>query len=544
MFLDLSVDDYANALYLANRRLMPTSPMWLNNPADPNSPIAVRVLGTATVGANNTAELSLKMLMPGARRIVAVFLGNSSPLTARTTGHDAEVTLAADVHDAWAARQALIQRQYNYCTAVFNSSITGSLVLSGSGSLTLSTVILAGSTTWMTTPVVQPELRPAISDESALAVKVATGMVGGVSSGRTLTNPPSLWFQMTGLAGTMGTAPVVPSRGSIHTASASVLLTVPVPAPDPASTGFGSGACINLGFGGTLTISHPAIPYDPEPPLPNPDPAPQATGSVRIYDGDVLIDTVALDASFSGVYVPQPGSLALGTHQFYFVYDGNDDFAGFTHEDSVEITQTPTSVSLTKSVNWLAQGDSVTITANVSTATPDTVTPTGTVHFLVDGTEVAAVELGSTTPLTLTLPLGAHTIAAQYPGDNNCLPSDAVMSLLVASPAPTPTQLPAFPSIVKPSTMAVTAKVQGRQLKLMASVLDKQTRKPVAGAVEWRLDGKRVAASSIGKLLTLTPKLAKGVHTLTAVYNATLGYNTATQTLKLKATAGGITIVR
>jgi sugar lactone lactonase YvrE len=87
---------------------------------------------------------------------------------------------------------------------------------------------------------------------------------------------------------------------------------------------------------------------------------------------------------------------------------------------SLSITQAGSTTALTLSSTSISPGQSVTLTAQVASAT--TGTPTGTVQFF-DGTTLlntATLSSGTATYATSTLSLGTtHAITAVYPGDTN-----------------------------------------------------------------------------------------------------------------------------
>ncbi|MBI3849301.1 MAG: Ig-like domain repeat protein [Verrucomicrobia bacterium] len=82
----------------------------------------------------------------------------------------------------------------------------------------------------------------------------------------------------------------------------------------------------------------------------------------------------------------------------------------------------PFSLALSSSANPALPGSTVTFTVNVTTVASENVTPSGTAQFRVDG-----VDYGSPVTLvggiasfsTATLPLGKHSVGAEYSGDGN-----------------------------------------------------------------------------------------------------------------------------
>ena len=111
------------------------------------------------------------------------------------------------------------------------------------------------------------------------------------------------------------------------------------------------------------------------------------TGSVMFLDGQTLIGTEPL-AVVAGEDVATLPTSALtgGTHIITAVYSGDDNFAPSVTTTPVNqvVTQAATNVSLETSLSPSTYGQSVTFTAEITSAVSGT--PTGTVIFSVDGT--------------------------------------------------------------------------------------------------------------------------------------------------------------
>ena len=97
---------------------------------------------------------------------------------------------------------------------------------------------------------------------------------------------------------------------------------------------------------------------------------------------------------------------------------------------------TSTTVSLSKS--QVAPGDSVTITAGVSSADGNPKAITGTVTFATDGGNIGSASVDSTgvASMSAPVPAGDHSITATYGGDDNYASStSAAVTLSAVAPA-------------------------------------------------------------------------------------------------------------
>ena len=120
-------------------------------------------------------------------------------------------------------------------------------------------------------------------------------------------------------------------------------------------------------------------------------------------------------------------ALDLGGHSIQAFYPGDTNYFGGTSATTTLTVGQANTVTTTvvSSLNPSDQGANVTFTAVVNPAPPGTGTPTGTVYFS-DGstTLVDATLVGGKASVTISsLPLGSHSITAQYDGDTNFQPS-------------------------------------------------------------------------------------------------------------------------
>jgi len=146
-----------------------------------------------------------------------------------------------------------------------------------------------------------------------------------------------------------------------------------------------------------------------------------ATGTVTFYDGATAIGTSSLSLAKTKSGGQQAtfstSSLALGAHSITAAYGGDTTFLPSTSAVLTEtITTSTTATTLASSLNPSIYGQSVTLTANVTSSGG---TPAGTVTF-TDGANTlgtSALSGGQATLSINTLGAGPHSITATYSGD-------------------------------------------------------------------------------------------------------------------------------
>ena len=160
------------------------------------------------------------------------------------------------------------------------------------------------------------------------------------------------------------------------------------------------------------------------------------TGTVTFTEGATTLATVPLDgagqASFS------TSTLSAGSHPVVAHYLGNTNFLASDSATNVQVvTQAPSTVTLTSSVNPSGPGQLVTFTANI-TAPP----ATGTIEFRDGATPIATVAVSgnSASMATSGLSSGVHPISAVYSGDVNISgsASDTLMQTVNSAPLSCP----------------------------------------------------------------------------------------------------------
>lgn len=233
------------------------------------------------------------------------------------------------------------------------------------------------------------------------------------------------------------------------------------------------------------------------------------TGTVQFFSGTTAIGTGTLAPNYSA-NVASTASLntdnITGT-SFSATYPGDANFQG-----SSSPTPSATSVSLTSAPNSSNIGQSVTLTATVSSVSTAPA-PTGTVDFL-DGTTLlgsAPVSGGVATLATAFTAAGSHSLTANYSGDANNLPSSSAVDTQVVNASSSPTDT------LKLSISNTTA-VYGQRIVLFAQVKGNVSAAPT-GTVNF-LDGSTVigsaALSQSSAYVVVT--LAVGKHQISATW--------------------------
>jgi len=177
-------------------------------------------------------------------------------------------------------------------------------------------------------------------------------------------------------------------------------------------------------------------------------------------------------------------------------------------------TAVATTTTVASSLNPSTFGQAVTFTA---TAKATSGTPTGTVTFK-DGTKAlgsAALVAGVAKFTAKSLAVGAHSITAVYAGNVNFAGSTSAVLKQTVNKAGSSTSLVSTPN---PSTV-------GQTVTFTATVKAATSGTPT-GTVTFK-DGTTTigtGALSAGKATFKTSKLAKGIHSITAVYGGSTSY--------------------
>jgi phospholipase C len=151
----------------------------------------------------------------------------------------------------------------------------------------------------------------------------------------------------------------------------------------------------------------------------SPDPAP--TGTMNFFFGKVALGSAALNASGNATLNVGAKKLPTGSDSVTASYGGNVYYAaGVSASFTVTVAAASTSTTVASSLNPSSLGESVTFTANVTSAAG--LTPSGNVQFKDGKTVLGVVALNASGVATFsiaTLPSGSHTITAVFVGSLN-----------------------------------------------------------------------------------------------------------------------------
>jgi hypothetical protein len=157
-------------------------------------------------------------------------------------------------------------------------------------------------------------------------------------------------------------------------------------------------------------------------------PNPTFTGSITgAQSGDTFTEsftTTATPTSAAGTYAIVPSATGTNLAQYQQAVTNG----------TLTITQASATLSIGSSAAAISQGQSVTLSATVASAT--TGTPIGTVSFFDNGTPLGTATLanGAATYSTTKLPSGNNAITASYSGDTNFTAATAsAVSVTVAA---------------------------------------------------------------------------------------------------------------
>ena len=147
------------------------------------------------------------------------------------------------------------------------------------------------------------------------------------------------------------------------------------------------------------------------------------SGTVELLDGSTELATFTL-VNGSAQFIDT--SLTVGSHSISAIYSGDSSFTSSSSSASVQVMQDGTALSL-QSGGTVNFGQSVSLSALLSTANSTPVGPSGFVTFFDGNNAIGTQPLDSSgnAALSIVLAPGTHTIAAHYSGDGNFLASSS-----------------------------------------------------------------------------------------------------------------------
>jgi hypothetical protein len=247
-------------------------------------------------------------------------------------------------------------------------------------------------------------------------------------------------------------------------------------------------------------------------------------GTVALPDNNGTISTTTVQASLT------VSNLPAGTHSITVQYSGDTNFTGITSPGINQTVQSSTTTSVTSTANPSVFGQSVTLTATVTSNSPSIVTPTGTVDFMDGTTDLTpgGVMLdvnGQASFTTSAFAVASHAITVTYSGDSVFSSSSGNITQVV-NPADTST---ALVSSLNPSTYGNSVKFTATVTAVMPSGATVNT-----GSVSFLDNGNPLATvpvSATGVATFTTTALTAGSHTITANYSDGTNFNNSTNSL-------------
>jgi len=184
------------------------------------------------------------------------------------------------------------------------------------------------------------------------------------------------------------------------------------------------------------------------------------TGTVTFLDGSTTLGTAMLSG---GTATFSTSTLALGTHSISVEYGGDSNFGSSSSTVLDQGIQDASETTVVSSANPGAFGNTVDLTATVSSAVSGAGTPTGSVTFMDGSTALKTAPLigGTATFSTTTFSVASHMITALYSGDPDFAGSPSKVLTQVVNKDTTNTTVSSStnPSVFGGST-TLTASVQ------------------------------------------------------------------------------------
>lgn len=224
-------------------------------------------------------------------------------------------------------------------------------------------------------------------------------------------------------------------------------------------------------------------------------------------------------------------TLPLGSHSVYAVYGGDANFAGSTSPAinlNVHNPLLPTTTSSTPAPSPSVYGQQVTITTTVVPKTGSG-TPTGSVEYIADGVSLGTAALAPSAGgaeasfATSALAVGAHSIVANYSGDDVYNGSSSTSSVTVT---------PAATTTVVGTNDATTVTGEGVDVTATVAASAPGAGTPT-GSVTLTVDGAAAGtATLVGGVATFAPLtgLHAGSHTLSVAYSGDGSFATSSGT--------------
>lgn len=249
------------------------------------------------------------------------------------------------------------------------------------------------------------------------------------------------------------------------------------------------------------------------------------TGSVEFFDGIVSLGTAPLTGGVGSIQV---STLTAGSHSLTAVYSGDSGFGVSTSPSVTQVVnKAATSTTLDSALNPSVFGQTVALTATVTTVAPGMGTPVGSVQFFDGIVSLGTVALNGAGMATLqisTLTGGTHSITAQYLDSANFSTSTSPVLSQVVNPATTSTMLSNVPS----------TSVFGQPVTLTATVtVGAPSPATASGTVEFfagALSLGTAPTNGSGVATLIVTNIPVGVQSLTATFLANTNFQGSVST--------------
>ncbi len=262
------------------------------------------------------------------------------------------------------------------------------------------------------------------------------------------------------------------------------------------------------------------------------------TGNVIFYNGSNRLGGVSLSAS--GVASFTTKSLANGAHSITATYNGSSSFNGSTSNTVNQVvgsgqSGTPTTTTLSSSLNPSTYGQPVTFTAKVSSSAG--APPNGETVTFLQGTNVLGTGTlaGGTATFTIsTLSTGGtDKITAKYPGDSTFAASTSAVLAQVVNDASTTT---ALISSQNPSNSG-----QSVTFTATVSAVPPGGGTPTGNVIFFNGSKRLGGVSLAGGVASLTTASlgVPGTDSITATYNGSSSFSGSTSNTVSQVVGGG-----
>lgn len=362
------------------------------------------VLGSASVSAG-VASIQIAATNPslsnpliGAHNIVAVYSGDSNFQTSTSSSSQLTVGKSNSTTTVISSTGPSPSQSVVGQTVVFTATVLGTGVgTAPTGTVTFSSngAPIGSAPVSVNGGVATAVL--AVPSNGVLPLPVGTDIISAAYSGDSNYNvsnsPASGGNALQQVVSKAATTTVLTSSSNSSVVGQSVTLTALVTV-NPPGTGTPTGT-VNF----TNTVNN----------------IPTSLGTAQLVPAPGQNASNQFIATVSLPQLPQ-GNLALNA-----TYSGDNNYLTSTSTTVTQAVSKPAvTITLTNNINPSLFGQPVTFTATVAPLPPGTGTPTGQVTFFDGGNALGNVTLvGGQATLTVTLPVGNHSVAVSYAGDAN-----------------------------------------------------------------------------------------------------------------------------